>query len=103
MKGDLVLGSPDCSAIFSTPSNLRDALQQLSSVTKEKRNVQKRLEDTEAKLRRLSTTNKLDVSLPTKKDLKELLELQAKTILWGMVKFIQSPSDERVDGSQNAC
>jgi hypothetical protein len=75
-------------------ADLRDALKLLSSVKKEKLKVQERLEDTEAKLRRLRTTNKLDVSLPIKKDLKELLESQAKTILWGMVKFIQCPADE---------
>jgi hypothetical protein len=73
---------------------LHDALQRLSEVTKEKQKWQKRLEDTEAKLRGCNTTNKLDVSLPIKKDLKELLESQAKSILWGMVKFIQSPEEE---------
>jgi hypothetical protein len=74
--------------------DLHDALQKLSSITKEKQKLQKKLEDTEANLRRNGTTNKLDVSLPVKKELKELLESQAKSVLWGMVKFIQSPADE---------
>jgi hypothetical protein len=74
---------------------LDDALQKLASTTNEKKKLQKKLEETEAKLRRSNTTNNVgDVCLAIKKDLKELLESQAKSILWGMVKFIQSPAEE---------
>ena len=68
--------------------------EKLTVVTCENQKLQMRLDSTQDKLRN-AHSNSLDVvSLPIKKDLRELIEKQTKTILWSMVKFIQSPQEE---------
>ena len=67
--------------------------EKLTAVTGENQKLQKRIDNTQVKLRH-AHSNSLEVSLPIKKDLRELIEKQTKTILWSMVKFIQSPQEE---------
>ena len=76
-------------------TQLKMVQARLATVWQEKNDIQKKLDSSHAKLLlRGSSANNVDVSLPITKELKELIESQTKTILWGMVKFIQSPEEE---------
>ena len=64
----------------------------LNIATTEKNKLQKKLDDALLKLDHASAN--CDVSLPIKKELKDVIEAQTKSILWSRVKFIQSPEEE---------
>ena len=64
----------------------------LMLATTEKNKLQKKLNDALLKLDHAGTN--CDVSLPVKKEIKDVIEAQSKSILWSRVKFIQSPEEE---------
>ena len=68
--------------------------QKLAAVSSENTKLQKQLRNSHPKFHHDANTNNLDVTLPIKEDLKQLIIAQAKTILWSVVKFIQSPEQE---------
>ena len=62
--------------------------------TTEKNKLQKILDDALLKLDHASAN--CDVSLPIKKELKDVVEAKTKSILWSRVKFIQGPEEEMI-------
>jgi hypothetical protein len=68
--------------------------EQLLAANREKEAMQKKLEATSAKLREANAyTNNGAALLPHNKEVEAMVESKTKTIMWSMVKFIQSPKD----------
>ena len=84
-----------CSKVADFNQRLDDIQLKLDSSKEEKACLQKKLDAAVIKLHD-SNTNDCNVLLPVNKEPTANFETKTKTILWGMVKFIQGPKEEMV-------